>query len=66
MKLNLLATFALAFAAGLIPARAQINTGSDGHDGAFNPTQTTVIDMASHPDGICHLPAPTLRDTMQP
>ncbi len=52
MKLNLLATFALAFAAGLISARAQINTGSDGHDGAFNPTQSTVIDMADHPDGI--------------
>jgi len=31
---------------------AQVNTGSDGHDGAFNPTTNTVIDMADHPDGI--------------
>src|ERR1039458_8525098 len=36
--------------------RAQVNSGSDGHDGAFNPTTTTntVIDMADHPDGIYH------------
>jgi hypothetical protein len=34
-------------------ANAQINTGSDGSDGAFNPTATnTVINMASHPNGI--------------
>ncbi len=33
--------------------RAQINTGSDGSDGAFNPTATnTVINMADHPNGI--------------
>src|ERR1035441_4479524 len=33
--------------------RAQVNSGSDGHDGPFNPTTTnTVIDMADHPDGI--------------
>src|ERR1035441_8345256 len=33
--------------------RPQVNSGSDGHDGAFNPTTTnTVIDMADHPDGI--------------
>lgn len=31
---------------------AQVNTGSDGHDGAFNPTANTVVNMASHPDGI--------------
>ena len=32
---------------------AQINTGSDGSDGPFNPTVTnTVINMADHPDGI--------------
>ena len=32
---------------------AQINTGSDGSDGPFNPTAAnTVINMASHPDGI--------------
>ena len=33
-------------------AWAQINSGSDGHDGAFNPTANTVINMADHPDGI--------------
>src|ERR1035437_3295561 len=32
--------------------RAQVNSGSDGHDGAFNPTGDTVINMANHPDGI--------------
>jgi hypothetical protein len=31
---------------------AQLNSGSDGSDGAFNPTVSTVIDMADHPDGI--------------
>ena len=33
-------------------AKAQVNSGSDGHDGAFNPTQNVEIDMADHPDGI--------------
>lgn len=33
---------------------AQINTGSDGHDGALTPTTNLVIDMADHPDGIYH------------
>jgi hypothetical protein len=33
-------------------AHAQVNSGSDGHDGAFNPATSTVIDMADHPDGI--------------
>ena len=33
-------------------AAGQVNSGSDGHDGAFNPTQNVVIDMADHPDGI--------------
>ncbi|MCX6929088.1 MAG: hypothetical protein NT154_38615 [Verrucomicrobia bacterium] len=31
---------------------AQVNTGSDGSDGAFNPTTNTVINMADHPNGI--------------
>jgi hypothetical protein len=31
---------------------AQINSGSNGSDGAFNPTKDVVIDMASHPNGI--------------
>jgi len=33
---------------------AQVNSGSDGHDGALNPTSDLVIDMADHPDGIYH------------
>ena len=36
------------------PSLAQVNSGSDGHDGAFNPTQNVEIDMAAHPDGIYH------------
>jgi hypothetical protein len=35
-------------------ASAQVNTGSDGHDGALNPTADLVINMADHPDGIYH------------
>jgi len=39
-----------------VPAvQAQVNSGSDGHDGVFNPTATnTVINMTDHPDGIYH------------
>ncbi len=38
-------------------ALAQVNSGSDGHDGEFNPKSTPeynviVVDMADHPDGI--------------
>ena len=33
-------------------ANAQVNSGSNGSDGAFNPTTSTVINMADHPDGI--------------
>ena len=33
--------------------RAQVNSGSNGSDGAFNPTAaSTVINMATHPNGI--------------
>ena len=40
----------------LVPllAHAQVNSGSNGSDGAFNPTTNTVINMADHPDGIYH------------
>ena len=31
---------------------AQINTGSDGSDGTFNPVTDTVINMTDHPNGI--------------
>ncbi len=43
-------------AACLLPfsALAQVNSGSDGHDGALNPTSNLVINMADHPDGIYH------------
>jgi len=42
------------------PGNAQVNSGSDGHDGAFNPTQSVEIDMADHPDGIYHLTTVTV------
>ena len=35
-------------------AQAQVNSGSNGSDGAFNPTTNTVLNMADHPDGIYH------------
>ena len=31
---------------------AQVNSGSNGSDGAFNPTANVVINMADHPNGI--------------
>ncbi len=33
-------------------AHAQVKSGSNGSDGAFNPTTNTVINMADHPNGI--------------
>lgn len=33
-------------------AHAQVNSGSNGSDGAFNPTTNIVINMADHPTGI--------------
>ena len=45
-----IATLALGCLCGT--ARAQFNSGSDGSDGAFNPTTNVVIDMADHPTGI--------------
>ena len=33
-------------------ALAQVDSGSNGHDGAFNPTQDVTVDMTDHPDGI--------------
>src|SRR5579871_3183897 len=35
-----------------IGAQAQVNSGSNGADGAFNPTASVVINMADHPNGI--------------
>lgn len=53
MKIIPLTLFA-AFTAFLLPlaGRAQVNSGSDGHDGALNPAVDIVINMADHPDGI--------------
>ena len=35
-----------------VAAHAQVNSGSNGSDGAFNPTTNVVINMADHPNGI--------------
>lgn len=35
-----------------VNANAQVNSGSNGSDGAFNPTTNIVINMADHPTGI--------------
>ena len=51
MKILSLLTGALALATTAI---AQVNSGSNGSDGALNPTSDLVIDMADHPDGIYH------------
>lgn len=37
-----------------LSATAQVNSGSNGSDGAFNPTGNVTINMADHPDGIYH------------
>jgi len=49
-------TFYSLLLIGLLPLTgfAQVNSGSDGHDGALNPASNLVIDMADHPDGIYH------------
>jgi hypothetical protein len=50
MKQKLLqAMFAVLLIAN---ANAQVNSGSNGSDGAFNPTANIVINMADHPNGI--------------
>jgi len=47
-----ISTIGLAVLLVPLAAHAQVNTGSDGRDGAFNPTTSTAVDMADHPDGI--------------
>lgn len=37
-----------------LSATAQVNSGSNGSDGPFNPTGNVTINMADHPDGIYH------------
>ena len=41
-------------------ARAPVNSGSTGANGAFNPTTNTVINMADHPTGIYHYTSGTI------
>lgn len=35
-----------------VSTQAQVNSGSNGSDGAFNPATSTVINMTDHPNGI--------------
>jgi hypothetical protein len=46
--------FCVTLLVAWLPAsgRAQVNSGGNGSDGAFNPATNTVINMADHPDGI--------------
>ncbi|MFA6546163.1 MAG: hypothetical protein WCS99_17215, partial [Limisphaerales bacterium] len=46
-------------------AWAQVNSGSTGADGPFNPTTNTVINMADHPDGIYHYTSVNITNTVQ-
>lgn len=45
---------AMAVLLACLGAHAQVNSGSNGSDGAFNPTTNIVIKMADHPTGIYH------------
>jgi hypothetical protein len=53
VKLSSIIFCVTVLVAGL-PARgrAQVNSGSNGSDGAFNPATSVVINMADHPNGI--------------
>ncbi len=59
VALRSLAAIALSFLFAGAVAQAQVNTGSDGHDGAFNPTTDTAINLADHPDGIAYCTSAT-------
>jgi hypothetical protein len=50
MRRKILQVMFVAFVC--VGAHAQVNSGSNGSDGAFNPATSTVINMASHPNGI--------------
>ena len=45
-----------------LAARGQVNSGSTGTDGAFNPTANTVVDMRDHPTGSYHYTAASLSE----
>jgi hypothetical protein len=50
MKQKLLQAMVVMLAC--LGAHAQVNSGSNGSDGAFNPTTNIVVDMSDHPNGI--------------
>ena len=50
MKLKILLAGVVAMVCASM--QAQVNSGSNGSDGAFNPTTNIVINMADHPNGI--------------
>lgn len=52
MKPQILAWLAMCGALLPVFCPAQVNSGSNGSDGAFNPRTSTNINMANHPDGI--------------
>jgi hypothetical protein len=60
MKQNLL--LAIVLLSLCVSAVAQVNSGSDGSDGAFNPTTNIVINMADHPTGIYQYTSVKWRD----
>src|ERR1017187_9724947 len=52
MKPRILAWLTMCGALLPVLCSAQVNSGSNGSDGAFNPATSTVINMADHPNGI--------------
>ena len=55
MQMGRVLTLTQAMALGCwlpVTSWAQVNSGSNGSDGAFNPTTNIVINMADHPTGI--------------
>jgi hypothetical protein len=55
MNMKRLSTWATSLFASVglpVVCWAQVNSGSNGSDGAFNPAANTVINMADHPNGI--------------
>lgn len=48
---------AMALLLPCLGVHAQVDSGSNGSDGAFYPTTDIVVNMADHPDGIYHYTA---------
>jgi len=59
MKYSLL--IFLALLGSNLVSIGQVNSGSDGHDGVFDPTESIAINMADHPDGIYHYSSVNIR-----